>query len=154
MIAPLDIQNALVSKLQAIPALLLLVGSTAGNISAYVDEWPSRVDLLEAVRDMKPGEILVAHQETGPGQLARMETWRHRFSIYVKPLGKVSDVWYQFVNGIPTNGDGLKMLYTESLDPTLHRMNTPSIRRQFLPVNEFTVLDYFEISVTFDERGA
>lgn len=153
MLAPETIQNALVSKLQAIPALVALLSSSA-TISAYVDEWPGKVDLLEAVRDLPEGSILIAHQETGPGQLAKMETWRHRLSLYVKPKGKMSDIWAQIVNGIPTNGDGLKMLYTESLDAALHRMNVPTIRRQFLSVDQFTVIDYFEISVTFDEKGS
>ena len=129
-------------------------GGNSANIFAYVDEYPGKVDVLEAVRAMKAGSMMVAHQETGPGQLARMETWRHRVSVFVRPLGKVSDAWGQFVNGVPTTGDGLKMLYTESINSALHRMNVPTLRRQFLPINEFTVLDYYEILVTFDEKGA
>lgn len=141
-------------KLRAIPSLVALMDGDAANISAHVDEWPQKVDLLEAVREMTPGTLIVAHQETAPGQLQRMETWRHRFSLFLKPKGKMSAAWAQIVNGIPTNGDGLPMLYTESLHPNLHRMNPPAIRRQFTPIDQFTVVDYFEINVVLDEKGA
>lgn len=127
------------------------MGGNAANIIAYNDEWPGKVDLLEAVRDLLVGQMLVAHQETGPGLLGRMEKWKHRLSIYVKPKGTMSAAWYQIVNGVPTTGDGLPMIST-SVHANLTEMETPSIRRQFLPVNEFTVLDYFEISMTFAER--
>ena len=72
--------------------------------------------------------------------------------MYLKPLGLMSDAWVQIVNGIPSGGDGLPMYLTE-ITAGLHRMDTPTIRRQFLPVNEFTVIDYFEISISFAEKG-
>ncbi len=153
MLATKTIQDGLVAKLRALAALVALMkDGNSANISAYIDEWPKKADLLEAVRDMDPGTILVAHQETGPANLARMEVWRHRFSVYLKPLGLMSDAWTQIVNGIPAGGDGLPMYMTEVV-AGLHRMDTPSIRRQFLPVNEFTVIDYFEISISFAEKG-
>jgi hypothetical protein len=149
--APKDILDGLVANLQAIPALVLLMGNSASNIIAYNDEWPKKVDLLEAVRDLLPGQMLVAHQETGLGLLGRMEKWKHRFSIYLKPKGTMSAAWFQIVNGIPTTGGGLPMISTV-VHPALTEMETPTIRRQFLPVGEYTVFDYFEISITFAER--
>lgn len=155
MLAPETIQNALVDKLRAIPALVALFGGNAANISAYIDQWPGKIDVLESVRAQEEGTLLVVFQETSAGQLNRRETWRHRLSLYLKPSGKMSDAWYQIVNGIPTNGDGLKMLYTDSLNPALNRINTPSIRRQFLTVDAANgvVIDYFEINITIDEKG-
>lgn len=153
MLAPKTIQDALIAKYRAIPALVALMkDGSSSNIAAYIDEWPKKADLLEAVRDMDPGTMLIAHQETGPANLARMEVWRHRFSVYLKPLGLMSDAWFQIVNGVSAGGDGLAMYLTE-VTTGLHRMDTPSIRRQFLPVNEFTVIDYFEINISFAEKG-
>lgn len=153
MLAPQTIQEALVAKFQAIPALVALMkDGSASNIFAYIDEWPGRIDLLEAVRNLQEGALLVAHQETGPANLGRMEAWTHRLSCYLKPVGTMSAAWDQIVNGIPTGGDGLPMYLTE-VHAKLHRMNTPTLRRQFLPISEVTVIDYFEISISFAEKG-
>lgn len=154
MLAPETIQNALVSKLRAIPELVALFGD-GNQISAYIDQFPGKIDVLEAVRAQEEGSLLVVWQETSPGQINRRETWRHRFSLFLKPRGKVSDAWYWIVQGVPANGDGLKMLYTESLNPALNRINTPAIRRQFLTVDAANgvVIDYFEINITIDEKG-
>lgn len=152
MLAPETIQDALVAKLRAIPELVALFSSSA-QISSYIDEWPGKIDVLEAVRALEEGSMLVAFQETGTGRLDRMETWKHRLSIYLKPKGKMSDAWYWFVNGVPTGGDGLKMLYTK-IHPGILRMNPPGIRRQFLTIDAANgvVIDYFEISVVLDEK--
>lgn len=146
----------MVSKLRAIPALVaLMANGDATRIAAYIDQYPGKVDILEAIRAMDDGSLLVVFQETAPGTLSKRETWRHRLSLFLKPVGKMSDAWVQIVNGVPTNGDGLKMLYTESLNSALHRMNPPGIRRQFLTIDAANgvVIDYFEISITFDEKG-
>lgn len=152
MLAPETIQNTLVTKLRAIPALVALFSSAAA-IDAYIDQWPGKVDVLEAVRALEEGSLLVVYQECGVGRLDRMETWKHRLSLFLKPKGKMSDAWYQIVNGVPTGGDGLKMLYTQ-LHPAIQRMNPPTLRRQFLTIDAANgvVIDYFEISVVLDEK--
>lgn len=150
MISPETLLTGLVGRLNAIAALVALCPA---GITAYVDEYPNPVDLMKAIREMPQGSILAAHQETGPGQLNRRETWRHRVSLYIRPAGKVSDAWFLIVTGVPTGGDGLKMLYTGAVHSALHRMNIPTIRRQFLAIDQFTTLDYFEVEITFDEKG-
>jgi hypothetical protein len=153
LLEPETIQTALESKLRAIPALVTLMASSA-DIAAYVDEWPTKSNLTEAITQQRVGSILIAHLETSPGQLNRMETWRHRFALYIKPKGKMSAIWKQLVDGVPTNGDGLSMLRTESLNSKLHSMNVPSCVRRFQSISDTTILDYFEVSYTFDEKGA
>ena len=93
-----------------------MANGDATRITAYVDQYPGKVDLLEAIQQLEDGSLMVVFQETAPGSLSRLETWRHRLSLFLKPVGKMSDAWVQIVNGVPTNGDGLKMLYTESLN--------------------------------------
>lgn len=150
-----DIIDGIVSKLQAIPQLVALMESAnASNIAAYHDQWPQKTDLLESVRQMQPGRILVAHQSSGPGNLGRLEWWRHTFTIYLKPIGYMSDAWYWMINGVPTNGDGLSMLHTESIASGLQRMEIPSIQRKFIAAdasNPYFLVDYFEITLTFGE---
>ncbi len=152
MLAPETIQNALVTAYRDIPALVALMASSAA-IRAYVDEFPGKTDLLREIREAEAGSLIIAHLETGPGLLNRMEAWKHRFAAYVKPKGKMSAVWAEMVNGIPASGDGLPMLLTESLNPKLHRMDTPRIVRQFLQVTETSVIDYFEVTLSFAEKG-
>lgn len=152
MLAPKTIQNALVDKLRAIPELVALF-SSADKISAYIDQWPGKVDVLEAVRSLEEGSLLVVYQECAEGRVGRMETWKHRLSLYLKPMGEMSDAWYWMVNGIPAGGDGLKMLYTQ-IHPAIQRMNPPRLIRQFLTIDAASgvVIDYFEISVVLDEK--
>lgn len=155
MLAPKTIIDDFVSKLRAIPALVALMESgLAANISGYHDEWPTDTDLLRVIREMKPGRIIVAHASTGPGNVGALEWWRHRLTIYLKPLGLMSDAWYQIINGIPTNGDGLSMLLTGSIAAPCRRIEIPSIERRFIAPdinNPFFLIDYFEITWTFGE---
>lgn len=152
MLDPSTLGAAYVARLQAISALVTLMGGTTGNIQQYDDNYPTVVDYLKAVREMTTPGILVAHQETGPGKLASMEVWRHRYTAVVKPNGKISDVWALLVNGVPAGGDGLKMLST-AVHPSVFRMDIPILKRQFLPISEVAVLDYYEVTITFIERG-
>ena len=155
MVTPKTIIDDFVSRLRAIPALVALMeGGSASNITGYYDEWPQKTDLLSAVREMQPGRLMVAHESSGPGNIGALEWWRHRITIYLKPLGLMSDAWYQIVMGVPTNGDGQPMLYTDSIAAPCRRSEVPTIQRRFIAAdinNPFFLIDYFEITWTLGE---
>lgn len=159
MTDPNTIAGALVTALRAIPALVTAMGGVSTRISAYADTFPQSVQLWQAVHDLAPPGMLVVWNGTMPGGRGLSEVWLHEFSIIVRPKPEtstatgISDIWSNFVNGVPTGMGGQKMIFTE-ITPALHRMETPSIRRMSLPVNERDSLDYFEITVRFAEKSA
>jgi hypothetical protein len=159
MIAPSTLAGNIVTALRAIPALVTAMGGTATRISAYADTFPQSVQLFQAIQDLPPPGMLVVWNGTGPYGRGLSEVWVHEFAVIVRPKPEtgtatgISDIWSNFVNGIPTAMGGQKMLFTE-VNSALHRMETPSIRRMSLQVSETKVLDYFEITMRFVEKGA
>lgn len=151
MLEPDTISDAIVSAWRSIPSLVALMAGDATKIYAYQDEYPTSVDVFESIRQMSPPSIMVVFQESGPGQLNRLEVWKHRFSAFVRPLGKISPVWAAMMNGLPL-AVAVKMRWSE-VHPSLMRMDPPSLRRQFLQVSEFSTIDYFEASITYTEKG-
>lgn len=157
MTDPNTIATALVTALRSITGLVTAMGGTATRISAYADAFPQSVQLWQAVQDLAPPAMLVVWNGTQPYGRGLSDLWVHEFAVIVRPKPEtttatgISDIWSNFVNGIATGG--LKMLFTE-VNSALHRMETPSIRRMSLPINERDSLDYFEITVRFTEKGA
>lgn len=159
MIAPSTLAGNIVTALRAIPALVTAMGGTATRISAYADTFPQSVQLFQAVQDMPPPGMLVVWNGTEPYGRGLAEVWVHEFAVIVRPKPEtstatgISDIWLNFVDGIPTGMGGQKMLFTE-VNSALYRMETPRIRRMSLPINERDSLDYFEITMRFVEKGA
>jgi len=150
VIDPALISAAIVSKLQAISTVVSEV-EVASNISAYEDDFPGSVSLFSAIAELSNPRILVVWNGSGPGQLARMEVWKHRFSLILKSRNKYTTLWAAIANGIPTGGDGLNFRKT-----TIHAnclpMDTPTCDRRTLLLTEQTTIDYFEVQFGLTER--
>jgi hypothetical protein len=84
MLNPADILDALVAKLQGIPALVTALTS-ASNIVAFHHSWPTASYLQAALLEMKAPGILVVWRESGPGTFGNSEVWKHTFSLIVRP---------------------------------------------------------------------
>ncbi len=151
MTNPNDLIDALVAKLRAISALVIAVGQ-AGYILAYKDNYPNNVNLVEALVELRTPGIMIVWRGSGPANSARREVWQHQFSIFIKAVGEAADFWDLIVDGVPAGGDGLKMLRTE-IHPNVGQMNTPSIARRSLPISQFATLDYFEATLSLNEKG-
>jgi hypothetical protein len=163
MVNPGDLVNALVTKMQLVEGLVREVGSDPQKIYVYQHNFPRTMTLEDAVYQMPPGSMMVAWEGTGPGRLDRMEVWKFRLGIYVKPAERpnidaaysVYQLWDNFINGVPVGEgcDGQKMLRTEIHDD-FWPMDTPSITAQSGRTPESgATFEYFKISVTFTQKG-
>jgi hypothetical protein len=158
MIDPKTIADTLVSRLKEITALVTAMGGSASNITAYHDSFPKASQLWEAINELKPPAMLVVWNGTMPAG-GRMELWMHEFALIVRAKPETTtatgytDIWLALCNGVPTGGDRQRLIFS-TIVAGLHRMETPSIRRMSIPVNERDALDYFEITIRFTEAGS
>lgn len=102
MINPLDLQNAIVDKLRAIPALIALVGDM-GSIQAYDDESQTDGTLDGSELGMMDTAILVGWLGAQLPRMGETRGWTHQFKIVLKADSIM--VYYQLAqlifDGIP-----------------------------------------------------
>ena len=100
MLNPSDVLDALVAKLKAIPSLVSAVTS-ADNIVAYHDPWPSENWTQAAFVQMTPPGILAFVEGVEPDA-----EWRHVLRLILRPAEgmEASELFALIVNGVPTNG--------------------------------------------------
>lgn len=151
MLHPTVLVNAQVDLLRLIPELVTDMGGDADRISAYVDTFPTKVDLTFAIQRMQSPSLLVVWQGTGVGILQKNEVWKHRFSWILRGADPAT-VFTHSINGIPSDGRGYKML-RHPLHDYAYSMDVPDANRRSLLIGNDTVIDYFEISVSYAEKG-
>jgi hypothetical protein len=150
---PKTIGDGFIVHLKAIAALVALFGGNASDISYYDDNYPERSDYLKAIEDLAPGKLLLVYQSTTPGAKSLRETWVHTFSLIIKPRESIGAIFEALINGVPTTGSGLSMYQVEPV-AGCYAMEVPSLRRRTLQVSTGMYVDYFEIQVSFTEKGA
>jgi hypothetical protein len=108
MVDLVELVNAFVAKLQAIPELVALLEDNAANIRGYLDEGAINNNQTAAVYQMKPGTVLVMWQETLIAEGTTMSPWSHHVTFMVRAPRGVSNlsVLTAIVNGVPVPGDG------------------------------------------------
>jgi hypothetical protein len=159
---------ALVSKLQAIPELVLELDGDPDAIIGYYDracamrlpDGSAPANLRGAIIAMpKPG-ILIIWEGTGPNG-NRGLVWSHRFRLFLRAKPEYSGdtprgyaaLFSLIINGIPQGGDGQKLINTR-VHPACDEMDIPSAQRAQLVIDEAgNTLDFFEVSLAFPEVG-
>jgi hypothetical protein len=160
MLDQVELVDAIVGKLQSIPALVAALGGGEGNIKGHHYMWPSSSYLQAALVDMKAPGILVVWRETGPGNFGQSEVWKHTFSLIVRPPEPTEEnvdygnIFVLIVNGIPEDETACgNRLINEHIHPLCYPMDVPTFTRQTLMVTPEASLEYFEVRLTLTEIG-
>lgn len=157
MINPGIAVDAIVNALQNIPDLVAAVGGAA-NILSYHPGLPDGLFFRQALMNMSPGQILVRYLGTVPGSVHRENRiWKHEFGVYqVPPLTAATEsnaAHYTFltalINGVPTNGDGNKML-NYAVVPNCDIMDVPKVS---IYTDLTAKMDLYVAHFTFPEIG-
>lgn len=154
MISPTDLLTAIVTKARDIPDLVTALEGDAENIYSYPDSFPQYANLRDAIQTQKRPSVMVAWQNTTPGNWANHEVWKHRFTLYIA-AAKDADPFAIFrllVKGVVTT-DALALNLTQ-IHASVYPMDTPTFSRQFLVVDAAgTTMDYYEMALTLTEIG-
>lgn len=145
--------NSVVDKLRQIPELVALLHGDENSIFAYHDVYPSKSSLALAVIELKPGQIMVAWNGSGPAP-APMGFWQHNVKVFLRGAEERDDVdpegYYDLFrlifDGVPA-GQALPMRSIEFV-PECDPMSNESISRS----SDIEGVDYFEIDFNFVER--
>lgn len=107
MISPLDLQNAIVDKLRAIPELVSFIGDVA-EIQAYDDESQTDGDWETTEFGMQGRAVMVMWTGTELPRTGETRGWKHSFKIALK--SESIQAYFQavklIIDGVPT-GDGI-----------------------------------------------
>jgi hypothetical protein len=146
----IDLTNAMVATLQAIPGLLAdLEEASPESVIGYIDNNPKRNSVSNAIYRQRPGTVLVVWQETTFNQ-GGMEPWSHRIELYVRAMSGASAMTLidDIVNGIPDPGDGQRWHYCPIMAGLLPT-NITGIARLI----DEEGIDYFVIQTETPETG-
>ena len=149
MVNFIDLTNAIVTTLAAVPELVAALNGDAANIIGYIDRNPDFNSVSNALYKQKPGTVMVIWQETMLTQ-GEMEAWLHQFVIFVRagrgdsPL----DLIHLIINGVPVPGDGLRWLYCPVM-PGVLPTNVTDITRP----SDTEGIDYHSIVCEIKETG-
>ena len=154
MLNPSTLVDSIVAKLQSIPEVVTELGELATNIQSYESEYPSSLTITEAVHNQPNPSIIVVWNGSGPGESKRGDAWVHRLSLLCKTQNKYADLFTVISNGIPgaSTDDGLNFRRT-SIHTSCDPISTLTADRRQLFVNDYSAIDYLEISFTLIERG-
>jgi hypothetical protein len=144
---PSTLVDDLVAVLRAIPGVVSLVSSSS-NIAGYQRDYPANTNLVQAIAEMNPPSILVAHTRTGFSRLID-----HQFTITLRPRGKADDLFVAIREGIPTGYTGEKFKRT-IINASCHPPQIQQYQSRVLPISDTAVIEIQEIIISLTERGA
>jgi hypothetical protein len=153
MINPGDIVAAFVGKLQQIPQLVALQG-TSGTITGYHPTFATATNFRKALHASNPGDILVRWLGTGPGSFGENRVWKHQIGVYVRPYDTTADdspsSHYEAMRLIVDgNPPGEEKLLNQQILPDLDPMDIPTAQT----VTDSEGLEYFLITFAIPEIG-
>jgi hypothetical protein len=123
MLSYIDLTNAMVAMLQAIPQLVAdLANQSPDSIIGYIDVQPTRNTVAAAIYSQPPGTVIVVWDETMLTE-GEMSMWLHRVKFYLRAQRdqSVYTLIEDIMNGAPVPGDGQRWRYCPvmaGLDPT------------------------------------
>jgi hypothetical protein len=137
-----------VTALQAIPGVVSLLGNSAANVRAYKRSYPLRVSLEQAVHEMNPPSIMVAHLRTF---FAR--NIDHQLAIFMKPTGSPDDLFAAIREGIPAGFGGVpfkRALINQACHPPFIQQYSP----RAIAISDGAFIEIYEATLSLTERGA
>lgn len=88
-VEPVDLQDAWVAKLRAIPELVMEMNGDPGRINAYYDVYPDNVSLSAALYKLQAPGLVVAWAGMTPAQFGQVDRWSHQITLYWRTGGDV-----------------------------------------------------------------
>ena len=122
MVNYIDLTNAFVATLQAIPQLVADLANGADSIIGYIDMQPTHNTVAATIYSQPPGTVLVVWEETVLSE-GDMSMWLHRVRFYLRAQRdqSVYTIIDDLIDGVPVPGDGQRWHYCPvmaGLDPT------------------------------------
>jgi len=148
MIDPDTLLGYLVTAMKANATLVALTGASTANITSYSANYPTKVELYTAVRDINPPGVLVAWTGTDIG--ARSNGISHLFSAFLAPRGKVAPMFVALREGL-IGSSGVKFKRYE-LNTAVHYVDVLGCFSRQLIVGE-AIFEYYEVPMRITERG-
>lgn len=144
MITPVTITTAMVTKLRLIPALV-----TALGVSSKIFVHDERGSLADSIRNLEANELLVAWQQSVPGEMGPLTIWEHQVSVFFRVYGDPSTAISAVLTGVPTGEASAfhRLTLTAGLLPS----TTPTVFRRQLPISETAAVDYIEIQFSYGD---
>lgn len=146
--------------LQSIAPLVSALGNQNSSVQPFLRGSISNNDLHIALGNQRPGTILVAYQGLVPYRLRNVPRYSHRVSLFLRaPVsqanGGYEDLIPLIVNGVPSaqpSGQALTLEHVR-IDPGCFPpdMDLFSFERVILPMQDATLIEYYEGKVTLVE---
>jgi hypothetical protein len=149
LVSFIELTEAMVTALRAIPEVVALLGGDPLAIDSYIDRTPDRNSVNAAIYQMRAGSVLVVWRETLLSE-GEIEGWVHNIEICLRAArgGSVLELGIAIINGTPVPGDGQRWRYCPLMGGVLPT-TVPAITR---PMDEEGI-DYFTIMTETKETG-
>jgi hypothetical protein len=150
MTNPSTVAAALAASLAHIPGVVTALGEDPTLIAVY-----SGLLRLEAIQNLSSPAIFIVWNGSGSGGPRGL--WTHRYSLILRADDPAS-LFAAIANGTPVGteedpfGDGQAFRRTRihsSCDP----IDSLACEYRYLPVDERSGIDYFEVPISLSERG-
>lgn len=152
--------NAVVSTLQTIPDLVTALNGDPTRIFPYHYIYGIDAPLETALYEVKPPCIMVAWENTLPGDFDGTTLWKHTVNVYMRtgnqalasPPITPAYLWWMIIN-LGVNSTAVNIRYTQILKsgstPLVDIMDTPAIEH----MKDENGMDFFIGRCTFPELG-
>jgi hypothetical protein len=149
LVSFIDLTEAMVTALRAIPEVVALLGGDPLAITSYIDRTPDKNSVSAAIYQMRAGSVLVIWRETLLAE-GDIEGWVHNIEICLRAArgDSVLELGIAIINGTPVPGDGQRWRYCPLMEGVLPT-TIPVINR---PMDEEGI-DYFTIMTETKETG-
>lgn len=144
---PTTLVTNLVTALQAIPGVVTLLENTAANVVGYSRNYPSRVNFEQAINEMNPPGILVAHLRTTFGRHIE-----HLFAIVLRPKGSPDALFAAIREGVPTGYGNVKFKRAQ-INPDCLPPHIDQYAPRLIIIGDNSFLEIHELQITMRERG-
>jgi hypothetical protein len=155
MVNPNTLIDAIVTAWKSSADVVAILGSASKITPYYFDMGLSSgtgVNLEQQIQNQTPGTIMVCWVGTRTGQFAKTDTIRHDMAAYLKPGGKIADLFIALREGVCTSS-GMKFKLTQ-VDPSVRTPEEMSCKplSRFVSQN-YGIYDFAELNFTLTERG-
>lgn len=145
---PSTLIDSLVTALRAIPELVALLEGNANNVVAYKRTYPASLQLEQAIHELNPPAVMVAHLRTIFGR-----NIEHQFVFVLRSKGSPDEMFTAIRESVPTGYGGVKFKRAQ-VQPEVGVPLLQQYSPRSLLIGEATVIEVYEIVLSLFERGA